>query len=309
MLTSFFSKSKPVNFLTVVFYMAVFFIVVNFKEFFLNFNIGVFTAKTGVLISFLLSVLVLNFIAKKNDLTKRSSFKIIIFAVFTVSFWAILKNDEVIISNLCVLLALRRIVSLKSHKDVPRKIFDATFWICIASLFYFWAILFLFIVYAGILLHTSNYFKNWLIPPVAFLTVFALATSFSIIMYSDFYTFSFWFQESNFNFENYQVASLLIPLSIILAIALWTLSFYFGLLQKASINSRPTYILVLFTLFISVGVALLAPTKNGSELLFFFVPLSIITSNYFESKKERTFKEILLASLIILPILIPIFLA
>jgi putative effector of murein hydrolase LrgA (UPF0299 family) len=54
-------------------------------------------------------------------------------------------------------------------------------------------------------------------------------------------------------------------------------------------------------------VSVFSPVKNGSELLFFFVPLSIIISNYFESKEERVFKEILLIGLVLMPILIPIF--
>ncbi|MCM4159198.1 hypothetical protein FHG64_09410 [Antarcticibacterium flavum] len=305
MLTSFFSKSKPINFLAVILFMAAFYLLANLRPLLDSFSLSGTTAKFGVLIVFIISVSVLNFIAKKNDLTKRSAFKILIFGVLSVSFWEILRNDQVIIANLCVLLALRRVISLRSQKDIRQKIFDATFWICIASLFYFWAILFLLIVYSGILLHVANYFKNWLVPGIAFLAVFGLVTSFSIIMYDDFYTFSLWFETSSFDFEQYSNPALFIPLSIILALCVWTLFFYLGLLQKANINSRPTYILVLLTLVTAIAVALFSPVKNGSELLFFFVPLSIISSNYFESKKEKVFKEILLFGLILMPILIP----
>lgn len=306
MLTSFFSKSKPVNFLIVILFMIVFFVWANFNELYSVLNLPYIATKAGILICFLLSISVLDFIAKKNDLTQRSAFKILIFALCAVSFWAILKDNQIIIANLCVLLALRRVISLKSHKEIQKKIFDATFWICIASLFYFWSILFLLIVYSGILLHTGGYFKNWLIPPVAFFAVLALVTAFHIIFYDQFYSFMAWFQESSFDFSLYSVPELLIPLSIILALTLWTLFFYFSLIQKASINSRPTYVLVLLTLLISVGVAILSPIKNGSEFIFFFVPLSIIISNYFESRRERTFKEILLIGLVLMPFLIPV---
>src|SRR5660397_114463 len=147
MLTSFFSKSKPINFIAVILFMAVFFIIANFQELFSSFSLLLFAEKIGVFLAFFLSVVVLDFIAKKNDLTLRSAYKIIIFAVFSVSFWTILKDNQIIVANLCVLFALRRIISLKTQKEIPKKIFDATFWICIASLFYFWAILFLIIVY------------------------------------------------------------------------------------------------------------------------------------------------------------------
>jgi len=304
MLTSFFSKSKPVNFLAVTIFMAVFYISANLLELLNALDLSVWGTKIGVFVCFILSVTVLNFIAKKNDLTKRSAFKIVIFAVFSVSFLAILQNNQVILANLSILLALRRIISLKSRKDIPQKIFDATFWICIASLFYFWAILFLFIVFVGILVHAANNFKNWLIPLVVFCTVAALVTSFHILAYSDFYTLGKWFQESSFDFKLYQNLQLLIPLSIIIGLGLWTLFYYLGLMQKSSINSRPTYVLVLFTLAIAVLVAIFSPTKDGSELIFLFVPLSLIISNYFEGRKEKIFKEILLIGLVLMPILI-----
>lgn len=307
MLTSFFGKSKPINFLTVAIFMAVFYLIANAGTIFSSFTPGLLAIKMGVLIGFILSAIVLDFIAKKNDLTKRSAYKILIFAVFSVSFIGILRDNQAIVANLFVLLSLRRVISLKSQKDIQKKIFDATFWICIASLFYFWSILFLIVVYSGILMHTTNYFKNWLIPPIAIFTVFLLVTGFNILINDKFLTFGVWFQPSSFDFGNYQQPQLLIPLSVILAVALWTISYYFKMLQKANINSRPTYILVLLTLITSIGIALFSPVKDGSELLFFFVPISIIASNYFESKSENTFKEILLAGLILMPIFIPIF--
>jgi hypothetical protein len=306
MLTSFFSKSKPVIFLIVVLFMAGFFISANLKPIFQEFEIYTIFTKLGVLVSFLLSAMVLDFIAKRNELTKRSGFKILIFAVCSVSFLAILKDNQMIVANLCVLFSLRRIISLKSRKEISLKIFDATFWICIASLFYFWSILFIVIVYCGILFHAVNYLKNWLIPLVAIFVVFIIVTTYHILFNDAFYTWTAWFQESSFEFSSYRNLAILIPLSFLLALTLWTLSHYFKLFQKSGIRSRPTYLLVFISLLISIVVAVFSPVKNGSELLFFFVPFSIITSNYFESIKEQGFKEVLLITLILMPILIPI---
>ncbi|HSM63826.1 MAG TPA: DUF6427 family protein [Gillisia sp.] len=286
--------------------MAVFYISANLKTLFQEFEIYTLFTKIGVLVSFLLSAMVLDFIAKKNELTKRSGFKILIFAVCSVSFLSILKDNQVIVANLCILLSLRKIISLRSSKEISLKIFDATFWICIASLFYFWAILFIIIVYCGILFHAINYLKNWLIPLVAIFVVFIMVTTYHLLFNDAFYTWAAWFQESSFDFSNYQNLVILIPLSILLALTLWTLSHYFKLFQRSGIRSRPTYMLVFITLIISILVAVFSPVKNGSELLFFFVPFSIITSNYFDSKKEQGFKEVLLITLILMPILIPI---
>src|SRR5690606_35010110 len=105
MLTSFFGKSKPINFLAVAVFMAVFYLIANAETLFSNFNPGTLALKTGVLIAFVLSATVLDFIAKKNDLTKRSAYKILIFAVFSVSFISILRDNQAIAANLFVLLS------------------------------------------------------------------------------------------------------------------------------------------------------------------------------------------------------------
>ncbi|MBT8295533.1 MAG: hypothetical protein KJO51_03885, partial [Gramella sp.] len=116
--------------------------------------------------------------------------------------------------------------------------------------------------------------------------------------------FSNWFQASNFDFSRYGDLKMLIPLSVFLGLLIWTLFQYFAAIQKASISRRPVLSIILFSLAISAAVAIFSPTKNGSELIFFFVPLSIIASNYFDGKKDRLFKEIILVTLIIMPILL-----
>ncbi|HEY9185072.1 MAG TPA: DUF6427 family protein [Salegentibacter sp.] len=304
MLTSFFGKSNPLNGIVVALFMALIFVVANFRDFFLAFNLAVFLKKLAVLLAFLLSVYVLNFIAKKNELTRRSAYKILFFAVFTTSFFALLESTQVIFANLCVLFGFRRILSLRSKKIMQKKVFDATFWICIASIFYFWSILFLIVVYAGILFYLPK-FKNWLIPLVAFLSVYLLNLSFNLVAYENVYGFAQWYEPVNFDFSNYRELSLLIPLSLILAVLIWTLGNFLRLLQKASISLRPSLSLVLYSLFTSIAIAVFSPTKDGSELIFFFVPLSIIASTWFERKKDKIFKEILLAMLILMPLVLP----
>jgi hypothetical protein len=305
MLTSFFGKSKPVNGVVITVFLIIFFITANFKEWFIDFNLLFFLEKLAVLLSLILSVFTLNFIAKKNELTRRSAYKILFFVIFSASFFTLLRNHQVIFANLCVLFAFRRIISLKSKKVMQKKVFDATFWICIASLFYFWSILFLVVVYAGILYYLPKP-KNWLIPPIAALAVAALTLSFHIIAYDQFYTFSQWFEWSNFDYSNYQNLKILIPISIILALTLWTLVQFFAVVGKASVSMKPSLNLVLLSFLTAIAVAVFAPFKDGSELVFFFVPLSIITSIYFDQKQDKVFREVLLVLLILMPVCIPL---
>ena len=286
--------------------MSIFYIVANFIEWDNGFDWLEFLEKTGVLLLLVLSLLVLNFIAKKNELTKRSAYKTLLFAIFAISFSSLLKNESVIISNLCVLFGLRRIISLKSHIEVQKKIFDATFWICIATLYHFWTVLFLILVFFAIL-NFASAFRNWLVPFVAFLAISLLTLVYHILMYDEIYTFARWYQTSNFDLSNYGDLEMLIPLSVFLGLLTWTLFQYFSAIQKASITRRPVLSMILFSLAISIAVAVFSPYKNGSELIFFFIPLSIIASNYFDGKKDKIFKEIILITLILTPIIVSFF--
>lgn len=306
MLTSFFSKSKPLNLTVIILLICIFYLGVNFTGLEKDFGWGDFFKKTGVLFVLIFNLLVLNFIAKKNELTKRSAYKTLLFAVFCISFSSLLKNEPVIIANLCVLLGMRRIISLWSRKFIKKKIFDATFWISIATLYHFWTGLFFIVIFFAVLNFASN-FRNWLVPLVAFSAVASLTICFHLLVYDQFYTFSDWHQMSDLDFSRYGELKILIPLSIILGLLLWTLFYYFSTIQKASITRRPVLNLILVSLLVAAAVAIFSPTKNGAELIFFFVPLSIIASNYFDSKKDRVFKEVLLVTLILMPFIVAFF--
>jgi hypothetical protein len=303
MLTRFFGQSKPINFLFVAIYMMVFYIVANRLVFFGGSSFITILKEVALLLLYVVGMVILNFIAKKNDL---NTYKIILYACFTVLFINLLQNNSVISANIFVILALRRIISLRTNKDIKKKIFDAAFWICIASLFQFWTILFLIIVYFGILFHSNRSWKNFAIPITSVSCVAILATTYMLLTQDRFFLFSDWFQFSNFNFTKLNTITILLPISVVLAMVVWVSGSYLKAIQNASISQKPSMYLILMTLFASMAIAIFSPFKNGSELLFMFAPLSVMTAKYFEREKEFWFKEVLLWLLILMPILIPI---
>lgn len=303
MLTSFFSKSRPINFVAVAIYMVIFYLLAGVEDF-SGSSWRILLKEGGVFLAFLLSSVIIDFISKRNEITKRNAYKTILFAAFACMLFEGLRSNDVVVANLFVLLALRRIISLKSQRETQMKIFDATLWILVASLFYFWSILFLFLVFCGIVLHVAHNFKNWLVPALAVLTMLSITTSVDLLLTDTFYTFSEWFQPTNFDFSGYQDPVVLIPVSFLFALTLWSLFFYLALLQRASVNRKASLMLILISLFIAIAVAIFAPTKNSSELFFFLAPLAIVVTNYFQEMKDKWFKEILLLIIVGLPVLL-----
>lgn len=301
MLTSFFNKSKPINILFVLVYMVIFYGIADFWE--INDPaFGSILKEFGVLLVFLLSMLLLNFISENNELTRRNAYKIILFAAFSCMLFEIPRNNDILIANFFVLLSFRRVISLNSQRETEQKIFDATLWVLVASLFQFWSVLFLILVYFGVYLYARQQVKSWFVPLVAFLTIASILTSGALLFQDSFFTFSEWFQESNFDFSAYAKPGILVPVSFLFALSLWTLFFFISFIPKASGNTQSSLGLILLSLFLAIAVAFFAPTKNSSELLFLLAPLSIIVTTYLERLEDKWFGEVILFLIILMPV-------
>ena len=304
MISSFFSKANPIHLVIVCFIMLLVFVTTKFYNLDEPLTITVFIKQTALFIISLTSVFVLDFLSNKNNLTKKNSYKILIFSLFIALLPETYLNPMILIANLFVLLALRRIISLRSNKEIIKKLFDAAFWLSIATLFYFWSILFFILIVVGIILYRVVKIKNWIIPIVGILTVAIIWSSYMIIMG---YDLILYFQNLiNFSFDISTLNNkrIVISCTIILSYGIWSLLYFIRYLKAKSKKSRPSFIIIIFMIIISLLVVAVAPDKNGSEFLFLFAPLSIIITNYLETISEKWFKETLLLGLIATPIII-----
>jgi len=304
MLTSFFSKSKPVNYLIVAIFMALFFVGHLLISSDNAYNLGKVAFQIGMLFVFLVSMLLVDFISRKNNLTHNNTFKILLFAIFVTTFPATFLEADVLFANFFILLALRRIISLKTKKDVQKKIFDAALWIALASCIYFWSILFMGVLFIAIAQYAGTNFKNYVIPFVGGATIIVLANSYTLIVQNAFYLPMDWVRTSGFDFRSYNRLQLLIPLSVVLAILLWSIvEFYLDRKHKSK-KRKLTTTLISFILVTAICTVVFTPEKNSAELLFVAMPFSVLTANYFEKKGEFIFKEVVLWLLFLLPFIV-----
>ena len=250
----------------------------------------------------LISIFVFDFLASKNNLTKRSSYKILLFSLFISILPITIQIDTMLVSNLFILLALRRIISLRSNIKVKKKLFDAAFWIGIASLFYFWAILFFILIIAALFFYSINQIKNWIIPFTGLLTVAVIITSYSIIENNSFGNLYNYLEATDFDFTKYNALNLIVGLTTLISLGVWALFFYMGKIKEKAKRRRPSHLLIIAAILISIIIILITPNKNGSEFIFMFAPLSIIMANYIDSIKEHWFAELFIWILILTPV-------
>ena len=123
MLTSFFGKSSPVNYLIIGMLIGIAYLAVHIFGFSPEFNVlnllkHIFLAGLAVFM-----MILLDFIIRKNNLTARNTYAIFIFAFFLLMVPVILQNGNMIVAVLLCLLAFRRIFSLTSDKNIEKKVF------------------------------------------------------------------------------------------------------------------------------------------------------------------------------------------
>ena len=310
MLTSFFGKSNPINYVLLSTLLFVGFIIAILKGI-LPFNSAseILTA-LSLLLLLVFGLLLLDFVIRKNYLTGKNTFGILIFTLFIVQLPVIYGHPEIIGATLFLMLATRRFLSLKSGKNNEKKILDATFYIAIAGLFYPWCWLFFGVLYLGVFWHTVLEMRYLIIPIVGILVVFILKTTYHFLVDSNFN----WFFETDLttslDFSSYNAIGLLITSSLIVSFIVWM-----GVVRLIRIPALPkkersSAWLILITLVATICMAVFGEVKTGAELLFPLFPVAIISANYIEKNEgagpvqpfDFWFKELLLWLLLILTV-------
>ncbi|WP_426431849.1 DUF6427 family protein [Winogradskyella sp. HB-48] len=301
MITSIFSKSKPINFIMVAVFVIILFIISNFDQLFTDLNS---TLKAlGKLAISIFFILLLDFIISKNYLTKKNGYAILTFGLLFGLFPEALKYSDLLFANLFVLFALRRLISLQTNLHLKKKLFDAGFWIMMATLFHFWAILFFAVVIVALIYHSKNNLKNVIIPFVGVATVILLLVAYNIIVHDTFIKSTNFSRFASIDYTVYNRGDFILKFTVLFTSFVWTLIYFFRNIQDKNKKLKPSFFLIAWSSIIAVLIAIIAPIKNGSEFLFLFAPFSVIMANYIEVVSEKWFKEVFISLLILAPII------
>ncbi|EGV43050.1 hypothetical protein BZARG_1651 [Bizionia argentinensis JUB59] len=303
MISKFFKKATPMHFVAITLLLFVGFILAKSVSNYPEINV-VFVLKQMVLFGVcVLSLFIFDFFTSKNRLTKKNSYNLLFYGLFMVLMYQTFLDTKLVFANLFILLALRRIVSLRSQKDQKKKILDATIWISLATLLYFWSILFFTVLFAALLLNAISDVKNWLIPFLGVILVAILTSSVLIIFKIDISDYLDSFETGrSFDFSALNVRQIIIAATIYFSYFIWALFYYLQNLKNKSKSYRPSYVVILFTAFIAIIIIIIAPEKTGAEFIFLVAPLALIVTNYIELISEKWFREILIWILILITV-------
>jgi hypothetical protein len=215
-----------------------------------------------------------------------------------------LLNTRLLCANLFILLALRRLVSLRSQKEIKKKLFDASIWIAVATLFYFWSSVFFIMIISALLLYVITDVKNYLIPFVGVVTVAVIVVSYLVVFDKDIIEYTVGIFDFSLDFSALNSKRLIVGSTLLFSVGLWSLFYYIKNINSQMKNNKPSFKLIILSLILGLFIIAVAPSKNGSEFIFLFAPLAIIITNYVEVIPEKWFKETLLWVMILTPIVL-----
>lgn len=294
MLSNFLSKSRPINYLIILMILVIFFFIGVFSDANLKINLFLFGKILMNITALFFMVLLINFVIRKNTLTKDNSYSLFLVVIFFAMLPNTMKWSTVFLSNVFLLISLRRIFSLKNNVRTAIKIFDAGFWLGISVLFYSNLILFWVVLLMGLVFYQRLNIKNFTISILGmFIPVFL------------FYVYCLTFNQLpifnnifNFQMENdivfYGKLTILIPITILSSLTIWSIISITSGIHKISTKNKSSWFLVLTTLWIAILISYYKVDKNGSELIFLFFPASVIMANYFQKEKDKIFRNLIL---------------
>ena len=301
MISLIFGKTKPINYFIVLTFLFFFYWFVHFYLFSRGYANGDLLQKALILGALFFSIFLVNFIVKRNKITRNNSFSILFYAMLTVVFPETLLDSNAILCSFFLLLATRRLISMRSSKETKFKIFDATVWVLVSSLFYDWAILYLVLIFAAVFFYEAKDIRTWLVPFAGGFTVYMIVKSILILANQEqflvsHYQFNFSFDVAYFSYWGHSTKLILFAIITFLAGLL-----AFVKLGKAGFGRVVTMRLIALSFVIGLLVNLLKLSDNVYPVIITFLPAVIFMTKYIESIRRARIKEVLLIASIVIP--------
>jgi hypothetical protein len=291
MFTSFFKKSTPFNYTIVCTAALIVFFLSQPAVIDAPNLLAAILSLLGRLILVFALLFTLNFVLKKNNLCRDSSFGILFYLFFLMIFPKTLADTNLLLAAFFIVLAIRRVISMHSQKSIREKVFDASMWIFVASAFHFWCISFIALVFISVLFHVSRDYRNWFLP---FLALFGVASAFGFISLAFApHLIDNIYQRSaiDFKLDYFTDQSQNIALSVYTSIAIF---FLFSLLL--TLSARPlvvqsAYKKIIASFFLGLFVFIISPNKSNELLIFSFAPLAAMATAHIELPQHTIRRE------------------
>ena len=289
MIAKFFKKTKPINELILTIGLVCLYGITLLSVFKGPLDFDYFIKAISSIVLVFLTLFLIHFIVKKNGLSKDNSY-IGLFLVFYFGMFPLtMLNVKILITNFILLLAIRRIYSIKTDKELKKKVFDSSLLIGIMTLIYPLSFIYIVLVYVGIYVFRKATIRNAIIPLVGLITPTLLYWVYLVL--TDDFSDSPFFSKPNFSYTNYNSLKLLTPITLLISLLVWIIPSTTLKIITVNFEFKSIWFLLIIHTFMSLLLIIPSGNKDGSEFLFLFFPVTIIFTHYLELVKEKWFRE------------------
>lgn len=294
MIANFFNKTKPITTLSLIVLLGIYYISAVFIKDSESLSVLLLIKKLGFFLWLIPLLLIFNFIIQKNKLSSDNSYALLLVVLLLGTFYESFLSNFIVFSNIALLLSYRKIYSLRSGINTKMKLFDAAFWIGISTLIYSWSVLYLLLIYIGLLIYEKVSVKNLLIPIVGFVTPIVIFFTYHLYFESLHIFYSSFNFDSRINFKSYYSLQFMIPILFLVVILGWSILTVTPRIVLISNNLKLSWNVILNHLLISIVIVGFSPIKNGSELFYLVFPTVIIIANFIQKSQSSFFKNLIL---------------
>ena len=298
MLSVRFENTKPITFIIVLLALLIGDGLFQFKILQLPLSdVSHLTVLMSTFVLLFLSLLLLHQIDRWNELTDtKNCYSIAFFSIFVVLFPTLFDKVKLVGANLLIIVALWRVLTLKTGEGIPQKLFDTSLLIICAGLLHPWALIFLLNVWISLLFYGAEKRRYWFIPLLAIITVSILLGAILLILQKPFpiddFTNLITSDINNLlNFSSHSIATTIAICSLALLLLVALAVYYF----RSVYHSISSLVVIQF-LWIGLIVVFLS-----KEVIYIFAPIAILFALYVEKIRVWWLKEIVLWSLLSMP--------
>lgn len=298
MLSVRFENTKPITFIIVLLALLIGDGLFQFKILQLPLSdVSHLTVLMSTFVLLFLSLLLLHQIDRWNELTDtKNCYSIAFFSIFVVLFPTLFDKVKLVGANLLIIVALWRVLTLKTGEGIPQKLFDTSLLIICAGLLHPWALAFLLNVWISLLFYGAEKRRYWFIPLLAIITVSILLGTILLILQEPFpiddFTNLITSDINNLlNFSSHSTPTTIAVCSLALLLLVALAVYYF----RSVYHSISSLVVIQF-LWIGLIVVFLS-----KEVIYIFAPIAILFALYVEKIRVWWLKEIVLWSLLSMP--------
>jgi hypothetical protein len=273
---------------------------------------GIFpvTSVYGTLLTFLAVILQAFLLVRLNTqfmfINNRTYLPAFFYILLSASIPELQRLNPAVFSSFFLIIALDQLMNSYKEEKLAYKIFTASFFLSLGATFYPYLIFFMFIIWVGLILLRSFFWREWVFSILGFLTPWFFVFSYYYLFHNnpikiitDFSDVFF----CSYKFKQYSVLTYIFG-GFILTLILLASQFIIKEFTGKKILTRKAFLIFLW-LFINVCAVYILVAQASAELVFIgAIPVSFLLSHYFNFMRSTLWGDILFFLMIFLVVLI-----